>query len=497
MGLDIYFSSLAIGVSVGVLVAGITAMATGPKQNRLLFHVGTVMTLLSVSYFAGGMIESIATLRRPILFGVVVLLILASAYFHMWIWLKERRPLELRLKQTDDSLQEARSQLSSEEAKLIEHRSIAIEKVYETLNEQALFDFLIDKIENSDGVTICYNDVQELAAVTDTPLLLYLKELFSRGIEVRLVHCEIRGEMAKNKQLLDKCKLVFVDPATLPTNLFCLAIAHTICFSVVRPEKGLYGSPVFVGTLSAQDSPTSLAKSVSDLLQWLLEVAKSLKQSDKPNVFGKITTCASPFAYQELIVTAERTASEISRIPKRISVLFKGDDLIKHIARNRFGTGNEELADPYVNEHICRREIFFEALNKGQLHCREIYNTNELEKYFGVREHSGNQTISIGHLKEMLERWKNTILTYPENYVVGLTEDPVPFKYQVVDKDLVILHEAVGTTDLYRLNAISFEGRAVADQFHKDFNTIWSKIPKAGRDPESVSKWISDHANSL
>jgi hypothetical protein len=202
---------------------------------------------------------------------------------------------------------------------------------------------------------------------------------------------------------------------------------------------------------------------------------------------AEVSLSTSPAAYRHAILAAEDDALRIDRIPKRISVIFKDPATVEGIAIRRFGPGSSNI-EHYVSEHEERRRIFFAALQRGA-HCREIYNVEEVLEYVRSRHHGPNVTLTPDEMLTTLRRWRDAVLHQP-NYQVALTWDRVPFKYEIVDDRLVVMHEAIGSADRHRLNAIFIRSRSVAMGVREDFETLWDRSDPQLRTPAHVVDWI-------
>jgi hypothetical protein len=200
----------------------------------------------------------------------------------------------------------------------------------------------------------------------------------------------------------------------------------------------------------------------------------------------QVRVAMSPEDYKDWIVAAEAKAQVIDRVPKRISVVFKDPATVEAIAARRFGVGSRNV-DHYVAEHEQRRTHFFSALKSG-MRCREIYNTSELRTYVSLRRH-GAVVIEADLITQTLERWVECIRAQG-NYFVGITDDPVPFKYAVIDRATVVMHEAIGVDDRHRVNGIFIESFRAAHKFSEDFDVTWDRIPPERRDREYIEDWI-------
>lgn len=200
-----------------------------------------------------------------------------------------------------------------------------------------------------------------------------------------------------------------------------------------------------------------------------------------------IRAAASPAEYKEMILPLESRARRIDRLPKRIFVVFKSEAVVHAIAEQRYGVGSTHI-EHYVEEHKERASKFYEALGRGMV-CREIYNKSELIAYVRGRKHGRRVTLTRPQMEETLMRW-SAVVGSQKNYMVGLTDTPLPFKYELVDGTHFVMHEAIGQNDEGRMNAFCVTGTEFCKKPLNDFEIIWNSIPKASRKPSNVAKWI-------
>jgi len=92
-------------------------------------------------------------------------------------------------------------------------------------------------------------------------------------------------------------------------------------------------------------------------------------------------------------------------------------------------------------------------------------------------------------MRQTVVRWREALQLQP-NYLVGLTRDPLPFKYEIIDGQMVVMHEAIGVSDLHRLNALFIQSEIVGGEFENDFEVIWDRIPTPLRSKQGVVDWI-------
>jgi hypothetical protein len=201
-----------------------------------------------------------------------------------------------------------------------------------------------------------------------------------------------------------------------------------------------------------------------------------------------VRVCTSSAEFAKVILEVEATATRVDRLPKRVSAIFKDPAAVTEIASKRFGPGSRQAA-AYVNEHRERHRIFIERLAQNELTCREIYQRKELLRYVAGRKHGVEIVLETHVLRRTVEEWLDCIEKY-DRYLVGLTEDPVPLKYQIYNERTVVLHEAAGSLDGQRLNAIVIEGDLTVPAFQTDFDNVWERIPVANRSKPTVVAFI-------
>ncbi|AOY74407.1 hypothetical protein ARZXY2_4908 (plasmid) [Arthrobacter sp. ZXY-2] len=194
---------------------------------------------------------------------------------------------------------------------------------------------------------------------------------------------------------------------------------------------------------------------------------------------NQFRTSHSPAAYRDLIASLEKGARQIDSFPKRLSVVFKSDKAIQRIAEQRFGRGSS-MIEPYVEEHMLRRRTFYENLSSGTT-VREIYTPEDLRSYLLNGRHGKGVDLAQDDLRESIELWRTCAESFPGNYLVAFTSERIPFKYEVIDKRAVVMHEAISGNDRDRLNAFAIEQDDIARVFSRDFELVWERTPPADR----------------
>lgn len=204
-----------------------------------------------------------------------------------------------------------------------------------------------------------------------------------------------------------------------------------------------------------------------------------------------VRVATSPADYKQMILDLESGASYIDRIPKRIFVVFKSSETVKRIAEQRYGAGSDHIRH-YVEEHKERTQRFYNALGRGMV-CREIYNKAELVSYVKSMKHGLTVTLTKAQMQETVIRWRDAIRSQQGGYLVGLTDAPLPFKYELIDRRHFLIHEAIGHSDEGRLNAFCVTGEEFSRAPVRDFEMIWNSIPPDERTHESAVQWIENN----
>jgi hypothetical protein len=203
-----------------------------------------------------------------------------------------------------------------------------------------------------------------------------------------------------------------------------------------------------------------------------------------------VAVCSSSADFARVILSVEREATRVDRMTKRVSAIFKDPDAVEAIASERFGPGSTQ-ASAYRDEHSERHRLFIERLAQRHLMCREIYQRQELLAYARTRVHGIDIVLDKHILRRTIETWASCIEKY-EGYHVALTEDPIPLKYQIFNGKTVVLHEAAGSLDGQRLNAIVIEGEAALSAFQADFDNVWDRIPVPLRSKQPIIEFIEN-----
>lgn len=202
----------------------------------------------------------------------------------------------------------------------------------------------------------------------------------------------------------------------------------------------------------------------------------------------KILVSMSPSDYKKFILEVEKDSKEILLLSKRLSVMFKSEEMIREMAQKRFGEGSPHIM-AYKNEHMQRKTSFYKALDDG---CKiyEIHNKTELEDYLFSRKHIGIGQMDYKYILQMLESWKQAMQNYPESYFVALTEETIPIKYELINKEWMVIHESVGARSDQRMNALFVYSKEAVEEIRKDFFSVWERTDNNYRDRLRIIAWI-------
>jgi hypothetical protein len=461
-----YFNGILIGIMVAFAAGGLPTLATtwrdGDPSRRLAkepgFSVGLVLTYVPIAYGVGGLLAVAIGTSNALVNSLLVLALCIGLHADYLLRRKmrsARRDIGVRAGITDlfesGVVEALRASCTSDLAGGGRARLVApnLRELFEP--GMAMGSSIIDFI----------NRGMRLDILTDGSSFAPADLNLSSG----------NGRV----------EVIGVDAADSSRQWLILSVGKVLYFGLL-PEGGrLSDIPVCRGLISGDQDSGQVVQAVQSVLDSLFERARS------GECHARVATTSSPKLYRERIVPAEAGAQTIERIPKRLSVVFKGEETVRAIAEQRFGSGSPSVKH-YVDEHRERRAEFFAALRRGMV-CREIYNEQELVEYVRSGAHGSSVVLDRSEVSDTVLRWRQAIELY-DDYIVALTADPIPFKYELIDGRLVSLHEAIGVSDLHRLNAIFVEGRSVGESFLSDFETIWERVPPDRRSKAALLSFI-------
>lgn len=288
-------------------------------------------------------------------------------------------------------------------------------------------------------------------------MIAYVKELL-----------KYRGENGENVNIIVSCiSAIF---SSLCFGVICIGLHFITSFSSVD----CFGISVFITGIINLDV--------------IYLSYKTKKGYNNENKIEKVYLTMSPKEYKEMILEVENDSKEILLLSKRLTVMFKSEEMIGEMAKKRFGEGSPHIA-AYKDEHMRRKASFFKALDDG---CQiyEIHNRAELENYIYKRKHVGIGSMDSRYILEMLENWKRTMHDYPNNYYVAITDESIPFKYELVNEKWMVIHESVGAQSDQRLNALIIHSDELIKNVRKDFFAIWERTSNENKEKSKIIEWI-------
>lgn len=462
-----YFDLGPVSLAAGVLVAGIPTVATTWRNGRRTgmtpvepgFSAGLVLVYLPVAYALGGLASVLVEESDPRANAMMLLVGPLAAHA---VYLVTRRSA----------------------GKSGARPVGGITGYYPPAEASRLREALQHDLARVGRVRVIAPNLMALLTGS-SPLGQALREAAQRGVKIECLNDGDIGESREHRVpgFAEAVEVVGVDRVDASNSWVILSLGRVEYFGVLG-DKPDFSSLILCRSVLAGDGE---ALQIGDSIHALVD--KLFSAAVRGMTFSRVVTCSSPKDYRMGIIPAEAGASRIDRLPKRISVVFKGEETVRTIAEQRFGRGSVS-ARYYIEEHEARRAEFFSALSRG-MQCREIYNADELEAYLSSRRHAVSVRIRTEEMRDSLLRWRQAIEMQP-NYLVGISEDPLPFKYELIDGRLVVLHEAVGVGDQHRMNALFIHGRSVGDAVQHDFDTVWERIPSWRRSQYGVLNFIDD-----
>lgn len=467
-----------LGVGATALIALIQGLFREQGAWRLptepLRSVCQLIITLSVMYPIAGLVDMSAESPHPgILYFSLSGVATAILILHLMVLWHQRKVNENIVRIANANGDEAREKLVQLQA------ATDIETVYDRLSDPTLVDSLARDLNQSNTVRVVaigHGSLDDMSA-----LWKVITGFATGGRKLRVIS---DAPLRSSAPAVDYRRVPEV-VAGLMRGVFAIDCGGAFYFGIGSVQDDLVVAR-FDGRSSGKNSLASgvflLTNQLSRLLESGLDHAVSVRAA------------TSPSDYKEMILGLESEAVHIDRLPKRLFVIFKSPAIVRAIAEQRYGPGSVHVGH-YVEEHEERAARFFAALGRGMI-CREIYNKAELISYVRERRHSRNVTLTSAHIEETIVRWRDAVLTQP-NYLVGLTDAPLPFKYELVDGKHFIMHEAIGQSDEGRLNAFCISGSEFCKKAMNDFEIIWNNIPPESRKPKNVAKWIESTLRPL
>jgi hypothetical protein len=439
------------------------------------FSVSMLLIYIGLAYFIGGLVNRVLRSQEPIWSYALVLVTLTA--IHLEIILLMRKADRYR----ESVLRLERDSQAPILATAVNMKSqLGLTDVYDDPESQAFLDALASD----------------------------LKSAFTLRVLIPNPDYILTGQNALSRMLMSKMQMGFpIEFLSARHPSVPLPITSSIVLtSTARPEMWILDTGSFI--YLASGSPNlpwdkwrvlRMDKAASGGGSSLVDaayatLAGAAEEARAEGKASKVIVSRGPGDYRREIARLESTATEVDRIAKRIFVVFKDDATVRTIAEQRYGVGSAYLSG-YVDEHRERRQIFFSAL-RGGLRCREIYSAEELRNYVRGRSHGVSAVLGTENVQALLANWKHAILTL-ENYHVAVSEEPLPFKYEIIDRSAVVLHEAIGVNEAARVNAMFIEGAAAADYFQAEFDMLWDRIPPGMRSPSKLAEWIESELEPM
>jgi hypothetical protein len=407
-----WFSGYAWAIVVACVLGGVAMMGSIASRNWG-FKVGCGLVYVPVCYLTGGVFGIFAgwsQVTSAVLIGILA--VLAHRLVLMQIEIRDLKAV---------------GSVATTEMPALGPLSSGITHVY--ARDESMRVMLDADLSGVPAVRIVAAGTKELLTGTDV-ISEVLRRCSASGTLIRVLN---DGELANIGRVPlsggpKKLEVVGRDRVDGSGSWQIIATPSVAYFSLRPPgsvNKSDYMCRVQAGGVGAPSLGDSVLGMVDAFFRW----------GEQDQIYAPVKTSSSPLQYSEVILPAESGASRIERLPKRLSIVFKGPDTVKSIAEGRFGYGSSSV-DHYIAEHSQRRVEFFAALARG-MRCREIYNRNELIEYISSRRH-GTVILSKAEIIDTLNRWRHAVAHEPY-YFVAVSDDPLPFKYELVDGRLTIL----------------------------------------------------------
>ena len=231
---------------------------------------------------------------------------------------------------------------------------------------------------------------------------------------------------------------------------------------------------------------------VTSVITSLIEAEKNDPRDGWVRGGVHVESCSS-VQYTDFVLSEEKKAQELIILPKRLNTAYKPRKMIEEIAEQRYGHGiNVAGYNKYINGHMERAQQFFDFLESGKIYY-ELFNKHTLIEYVQGMHHNGIKSLNSKYMLEMLEKWKDTIKRYPNNYFIGLVDAILPFKYEIFDRKIVSMHETVGRHAKNRVSALIIREKDVVNSLVNDFETLWNTLDPEECTSECVCAWIDEY----
>jgi hypothetical protein len=190
--------------------------------------------------------------------------------------------------------------------------------------------------------------------------------------------------------------------------------------------------------------------------------------------------------YNAAIEELEAPAHRVVKTLQRFNTVFKDEELSREVARQRYGDGSP-LYRTYVSTHGRRRQEFFLKLENGKLHHREILSLVGIREWLREPVHPAALALRRELIVRQVRNVIDTLHRFPHNYGLALSEEEHPFRYAVIDGRTVVLHEAIGATDMHRVNSLFITEESTVTAFEEEFELVWQRIDESLRSNSTVA----------
>jgi hypothetical protein len=206
-----------------------------------------------------------------------------------------------------------------------------------------------------------------------------------------------------------------------------------------------------------------------------------------PDTGPPVSVTARPDEYDCAVAEIEVAAHDVLKTLQRLNTVFKSEEFAGLVARERYGHASE-MRRAYVAAHRARRRAFFDKLNDGELRHREICSLRAIEAAVLAPQHPGVEMVPREMLVDQVRSVVDTLRRFPEGYSLGLSEAHLPLRYAVFDANIVVIHEAIGPADIYRINSLFIREPDAVLMFRDEFEFVWEQIPRDHRENDAVAE---------
>lgn len=195
--------------------------------------------------------------------------------------------------------------------------------------------------------------------------------------------------------------------------------------------------------------------------------------------------------YNAAIEALEIPARRVVKTLQRFNTVFKDEELSREVARQRYGA-ESPLYRTYVSTHGRRRQEFFLKLEGGNLHHREILSLVSIREWLREPVHPAASKLRRDLVERQVQNVIDTLHRFPHHYSLALSEEDHPFRYAVIDSKTVVLHEAIGATDMHRVNSLFITENSAIEAFEEEFELVWQRVPEDLRSNDTVATKLEE-----